>query len=70
RLLLDALNGNSTLFIHRDEVKAAWTWVDPIIEHWKNSETSPELYSAGTWGPSKSNKIFDSPHQYWHDVNK
>ena len=70
RLLLDALNGNSTLFIHRDEVKAAWKWVDPIIEHWKNSETSPELYSAGTWGPSKSNKIFDKPHQYWHDVNK
>ncbi|PCJ50026.1 MAG: glucose-6-phosphate dehydrogenase [Gammaproteobacteria bacterium] len=70
RLLLDAINGNSTLFIHRDEVKAAWKWVDPIIEHWKANETSPELYSAGSWGPSKSNEIFEKKHQYWHDVNK
>ena len=31
RLLLEAINGNQTLFVRRDEVEAAWTWVDGIV---------------------------------------
>ena len=69
RLLLDVIKGNSTLFIHRDEVTAAWQWIDPIIKHWQKNQKSPELYSAGSWGPSKADEIFDAPHQYWHDVS-
>jgi len=69
RLLLDAIKGNSTLFIHRDEVSAAWQWIDPIIDYWKASDTSPEFYSSGSWGPSKANEIFDEPHQHWHEVS-
>ncbi len=68
RLLLDAIAGNSTLFIHRDEVKAAWKWVDPIIEHWKNSQIPPLLYNAGSWGPSKANDLFQNSSQGWVDV--
>jgi len=70
RLLLDAIRGNATLFIHREEIVAAWKWLDPIIEYWKENQTSPELYTAGSWGPSKANDIFDKSNQYWHDVNK
>ena len=32
RLLLDVIEGDSTLFMRRDEVEAAWQWVDPIIK--------------------------------------
>jgi len=68
RLLLDAINGNPTLFIHRDEVKAAWKWVDPIIEHWKTAGITPELYNAGTWGPKKADELFDKSNQGWVDI--
>jgi len=69
RLLMDAINGNSTLFIHRDEVKAAWQWVDPIIEYWKDNENVPEIYRAGSWGPQKADSIFESPNQHWHNIS-
>ena len=35
RLLLDVIRGNQTLFMRRDEVEAAWRWVDPIREAWE-----------------------------------
>ncbi len=67
RLIMDAVRGNSTLFIHREEVTAAWQWVDPIVESWKNSDISPELYTAGSWGPKKADELFEKPHQKWHE---
>ncbi len=69
RLLLDAISGNSTLFIHRDEVKAAWKWVDPIIESWNQNKVSPELYSAGSWGPAKANELFEEDGQCWINLS-
>ncbi|MCP4274538.1 MAG: glucose-6-phosphate dehydrogenase [Gammaproteobacteria bacterium] len=67
RLIMDVINGNSTLFIHRDEVTAAWQWIDPIIQHWIDNESSPELYSAGSWGPKKADDIFEKAGQHWHN---
>src|SRR5205814_4698959 len=37
-LLLDCMLGDATLFTRSDEVEAAWSVVDPIIEHWERSE--------------------------------
>ena len=37
RLLMDVVRGNPTLFMRRDEVEAAWTWVEPILERWAPS---------------------------------
>ena len=34
RLLMDCVRGNPTLFMRRDEVEAAWSWVEPIIDAW------------------------------------
>ena len=31
RLLMDVVRGNPTLFMRRDEVEAAWAWVEPIL---------------------------------------
>ncbi len=69
RLLMDAINGNPTLFIHRDEVKAAWSWIDPIIEQWKLSDQSPELYKAGSWGPSKADDLFSKKDHGWINIH-
>ena len=29
---MDVIRGNQTLFMRRDELEAAWTWVDPILD--------------------------------------
>ena len=54
RLILDTVRGNQTLFMRRDEVEAAWAWVDPIIEAWQAASEPPKPYTAGTWGPSSA----------------
>ena len=52
RLILDAILGDTTLFIRQDEVETAWTLIDGVLKGWSN-EKSPHihLYRAGTWGP-------------------
>ena len=70
RLLMDAVKGDATLFIHRDEVTAAWRWIDPIVEHWQRSEKSPHLYSAGSWGPEEADELLVPEHQSWHDPSR
>lgn len=61
RLLLDAMQGDATLYARGDEVEAAWTFVDPILEAWKND---PEIkmygYPAGTWGPQPAEELIDA----------
>ena len=60
RLLLDALVGDSTLFIRRDEVETAWQIVDSIRDAWEGHPlTNREFYSAGTWGPVASDDLLD-----------
>ena len=49
RLLLDVVRGNLTLFMRRDEIEAAWRWIDPIVDAWSDSVPLP--YAAGSWGP-------------------
>ena len=34
RLITDVVKGNLTLFMRRDELDAAWAWIDPIREGW------------------------------------
>lgn len=65
RLLLDMIRGNQTLFNHRDEVAAAWEWIDPIINAWEEFDVEPRLYSAGTWGPAASNALIAKEDCGW-----
>ena len=51
-MLLDVLRDNSALFVRRDEVEAAWQWIDGIIEGWRSTGQAVEPYSAGSWGPA------------------
>ena len=40
RLLMDVMRGNQTLFMRRDEVEAAWAWIDPILRGLGGSRAS------------------------------
>ena len=59
RLLLDAMQGDATLYARADEVEAAWEFVDPILEYWKNSDEKVYGYSAGVWGPKNADELIE-----------
>jgi glucose-6-phosphate 1-dehydrogenase len=68
RLLLEALEGDATLFIRRDEVEAAWSIVDPIRAGWANRPlTDDEFYAAGTWGPVAADQLLSGKGQTWRN---
>lgn len=67
RLLLDVVRGNQTLFMRRDELEAAWKWIDPIREAWDNSSEPPQPYTAGTWGPTGSIALIERDGRTWHE---
>ena len=67
RLILDILKGNSTLFVHRDEVEAAWEWIDGIHAGWREAGMTPKPYPAGSWGPSASIALAERHGHSWHE---
>jgi glucose-6-phosphate 1-dehydrogenase len=68
RLLLEAVAGDATLFIRRDEVETAWSIVDPIREAWAGlSLSGKEFYPAGTWGPVASDELLAQRGHAWRN---
>ena len=67
RLYLDALEGNGTLFVRRDETEAAWQWVDGIFNAWKEAGMTPKNYPAGTWGPASSVALIERHGHSWRE---
>jgi glucose-6-phosphate 1-dehydrogenase len=65
RLMLEVVNGNQSLFVSRDEVEAAWTWADSIIDAWKTSSEAPKAYPAGSWGPVSSLSLIARDDRQW-----
>ena len=67
RLLMDAMRGNLTLFVRRDEQEAAWHWVEPILAAWQAGNERPKTYTAGTWGPAASSALLSRDGLTWHE---
>ena len=68
RLLLEAMAGDATLFIRRDEVETAWRIVDSIRESWDGKPLSNrEFYAAGTWGPVASDDLLAQAGHVWRE---
>ena len=66
RLLMEVLRGNPALFMRRDEVEAAWAWIDGIIDGWQASKQKVETYVSGSWGPTSSSMLLDRDGRAWH----
>jgi len=70
RLLLDVIRGQQTLFMRRDELEAAWMWIDPIRQAWDTATDAPQQYMAGTWGPTAAIALIERDGRTWHeDIN-
>jgi glucose-6-phosphate 1-dehydrogenase len=68
RLLLEAIAGDATLFIRRDEVETAWQIVDSIRNGWEGKPlTNREFYAAGTWGPIAADDLLAQSGHVWHE---
>jgi glucose-6-phosphate 1-dehydrogenase len=67
RLLLDALKGNTTLFVRRDEVEAAWNWIDGIQTSWRSTRQLVKPYPAGTWGPTAAIALTERHGHSWYE---
>jgi glucose-6-phosphate 1-dehydrogenase len=69
RLLLEAIAGDATLFIRRDEVETAWKIVDSIRAGWDGKPlTNREFYAAGTWGPVAAEDLLAQSGHVWHEL--
>lgn len=68
-LMLDLLEGNQSRFLHIDEVKAAWSLIDPIIKYWSENLEKVHQYTAGTSDPKESEIIFENKSQFWREGN-
>ena len=67
RLLMDVIKGRLTHFMRRDELEAAWMWVEPILDAWNAQDDKPKEYSAGSWGPAASSALMAREDLSWFE---
>ena len=67
KLTLEAMRGNPTLFLSRDEIEQAWIWVDSIQNAWTRSNEAPKPYPAGSWGPVASVALLARDGRAWEE---
>lgn len=66
RLLLDCMQGDSTLYARGDAVEEAWRFVQPVLDRWKKDEAFPLYgYPAGSWGPEVADSLLEGEKQHW-----
>jgi len=70
RLILDAILGDSTLFIRRDEVEAAWSYIDSLMTVWDADLDTGALaqYESGTHGPAEADELLKRDGRRWRDL--
>ena len=67
RLLMDVVRGNQTLFMRRDEVEAAWTWIDPILDDWKASPDAAQALYRRHLGATAAVALIERDGRTWHE---
>lgn len=66
RLFLDALNGDQSLFVGREEIEESWRWCDTLIAACKSQGIDTKPYHAGSWGPAKAEILIEKDNRSWH----
>ena len=69
RLLLDAIQGDASLFMRSDEIERAWEIMDPIISATEAPDApNPEQYPLGSQGPASATKMIAEEGRSWHPL--
>jgi len=70
RLLLDALNGDASLFARSDEIELAWKFIDSIRDGWESEYAPPMMqYKKGTRGPRSADDLLGRDGRWWRQGN-
>ncbi|MGH7879539.1 MAG: glucose-6-phosphate dehydrogenase, partial [Candidatus Binataceae bacterium] len=64
-LLRDVIAGDQTLFMRRDTVEAAWSFVQNILDVWSGSAVPLARYPAGSWGPTEAAVMIAQDGRAW-----
>jgi glucose-6-phosphate 1-dehydrogenase len=66
RLILDALNGDPSLFTRADTIELAWQFIDSAIAGWQG-DGAPALasYEKGSWGPAQADDMLAGEGRHW-----
>jgi len=68
-LLLDAMEGDATLFMRGDQVEAAWKVIMPILENWESHKPVDfPNYAPDSWGPEAADKLIAQEGHTWINV--
>ena len=66
RLLLDAMNGDATLYARGDWVMMAWELLQPVLSGWGAGDPRKfPNYEAGTWGPAEADTLIERSGRRW-----
>ncbi len=66
RLLLDAMQGDASLFARADEIELAWGIIDPILASWEEPDAPPlAIYPPGSWGPAEADAFVAQDGRAW-----
>ena len=67
-LVNDCVRGDATLFDRGDNVEAAWSLVDPILDVWSAARTATvPQYASGSWGPRESEQLLERDSRKWYN---
>ena len=68
RLMLEAINGDQTLFVSAEEVDASWAWIDGIKNEWAQQGITIKPYASGSAGPVDSAVMMAQDDREWSDL--
>ena len=69
RLLLDAIQGDASLFMRADEIERAWEIMDPIIAAAEQpTPRKPEEYAVGSQGPASADALLAEEGRKWQPI--
>jgi glucose-6-phosphate 1-dehydrogenase len=69
RLLLDAMQGDASLFMRADEIERAWEIMDPIIAAAERADApQPEEYAVGSAGPKCADALLAAEGRAWEPI--
>ena len=66
RLFLDAINGDQSLFVGREEIEESWRWIDQLVASCQKQGVKVRPYHAGSWGPAKAEILIEKDFRSWH----
>ena len=66
RLLMEAIEGDATLFTRSDSIESAWTIIDAVLQGWQ-TDAAPKMdrYVPGSWGPDSAETLLSRDKRNW-----